>query len=241
LLATLVNTGVFDYHKCFIAPSSTATESAIAKSHWTEAGQAILALMRAPTAKQLEEQGLLEQQQQEQQQLLQKQQEQQQQQQTGTRPPSTRPRRPRVHYDSDEDFDPEAEWIPTKRRRVTGSFKTPLSQATAVASAGQNPGTDRNDNNFASTTAVAILSGSPTDYAPEVQISASALLMTENDPGLALMDLLERGLAEYVTRDTTLKQYIDSNTKENNIANRNAATDAVIAATGARMNIKGTK
>jgi hypothetical protein len=65
--------------------------------------------------------------------------------------------------------------------------------------------------------------------------------MTENDPGLALMDLLERGLAEYVTRDTTLKQYIDSNTKENNIANRNAATDAVIAATGARMNIKGTK
>jgi hypothetical protein len=199
--------------------------------------------MRAPTAKQLEEQGLLEQQQQEQQQLLQKQREQHQQQQTGTRPPSTRPRRPRVHYDSDEDFDPEAEWIPTKRQRVTGSFKTPLSQATAVASAGQNPGTDRNDNNFAPTAAVAtaILSGLPTDYAPEIQISASALLMTENDPGLALMDLLERGLAEYVTRDTTFNQFIESNTKGNNIANRNTATDAVVAATGGQNEHQGNR
>lgn len=212
-----MNTGVFDFRKCFIAPSSTASESAIAKSHWTEAGQAILALMRAPTAKQLEEQQLL------QQQLLQKQQEEKQQQQqlTGARAPSTRTRRPRVHYDSDEDFDPEAEWMPTKRRRVTGSFKTPVSQ-TVLASASQNPGgTAPNDTIVAPTApaaAAAILSGSPTDFTPEIQIAASALLMTDSDPGLALMDLLERSLAEYVTRDATLKQYIENNTKENTAA-----------------------
>lgn len=208
--------------------------------------------MRAPTAKQLEEQRLLEQQQQllllqkqkqqeEEEELLLQQQEQQQQ-QTGTRPPSTRTRRPRVLCDSDEDFDPEAEWIPTKRRRVTGSFKTPLSQATMVATAGQNPDTGPNDINFAPTaaaTAAAILSGSPTDFAPEIQIAASALLMTENDPGLALMDLLERSLAEYVTRDAALKQYIESNPKGNNNTDRNAVIEAVAARAGGQNEEQG--
>lgn len=153
LLKTLTETGVV-HKENFVTPTS-GDEAQAAMAQWIKAGTAILSMLRQPGAAILL---------------------------PPTAPTATRPirsARRKASYDSDEDFDPEEEWVPTvKRTRRNSVYKTPAVHIHARAA--------------------------PFEVrSVEAQIAAGALLMNDNDPARALEDLLARALNDYIRRPHT--------------------------------------